>query len=136
MQLKDKSLNLNSQFKPTIIKLNTLTKDKKKLLKLRLPKESYLKLNYLITTELCVDQIKLYQQKKLEENNLNIEDIQSKYNINEDNKPKIIKNNLNIIKNDDIFNTGSRNVSISNNNMSNNNSTINNSKDIKLNNIN
>lgn len=93
MQIKDKLLNQNSQFKPTIIQLKSLSKNKKKLLKLQLPKNSYLKLNYLISTEKCVDQVKLYKRKKIEDNK-NLDNIDIQYKINDNNKPKIIKKTI------------------------------------------
>ena len=91
IMMQIKSQENTSQFKPIMINLNTLLKSKMETVVWNLPKKSYIKVKYLIYIEKDIDHVELYQRQKHEIENPNFEDLKNKYSLNEDNKPKIIK---------------------------------------------
>lgn len=84
--LQLKTQGQKSQFKPIIIRLDSLAVNTKTSIIWDLPKKSYIKVRYLIYIENSIDHVKQYEKKKHQDENPNFDDLK-----NNSNRPKIIK---------------------------------------------
>lgn len=112
------SKETSRQFKPTFISFKDLVYNQVKEQVFNLIKNSFIKIKYLIYSEKCVNIQKLISLRKENFINPNYEEMKKEYNINDDNKPKIIKEKKekssvsNQELNKDLVSSNSKNVVI------------------------